>query len=99
MVAAFSRAGFNLGEGIVMVEGHIRKIDRAGRTAVIVTRDGKEVPVQFGPHSRFEVCEPASGGLQGGTLDDIGEGYLVQMEVHSHNGDGSCNCAALVSLS
>jgi len=88
-----------LARGNVMVEGHIRKIDRAERTAVIVTRDGKEVPVQFGPHARFEVGEPASGGLQGGTLDDIGEGYLVRMEVHSHNGDGSCNCAALVSLS
>jgi hypothetical protein len=82
-----------------MVEGHIRNLNREERTAILVTRDGKEVPVRFGPHARFEVCEPASGGLQGGTLADIGEGYLVQMDVHSHNTDGSCNCGALVSLS
>ena len=82
-----------------MVKGHIRKIDRLARTAIIETREGKEVPVQFGPHSRFEVNEPASGGLMGGTLDDIGEGYLVQIDVHSHNSDGSCNCAALISHS
>ena len=82
-----------------MVEGQIRNINRAERKAVIVTREGKEVPVQFGPHARFEVFEPASGGLKGGTLDDIGEGYLVQMEIHSHNTDGTCNCGALVSVS
>lgn len=82
-----------------MVEGHIRRINHAERTAVIVTSEGTEVPVKFGTHTRFEVCEPASGGLQGGTLADIGEGYLVRLDIHSHNQDGSCNCGALVSIS
>jgi hypothetical protein len=90
---------FILNGGSVMVEGHIRKINHTDRTAVIVTREGREVPVKFGANARFEIGEPASGGLQGGTLADIGEGYLVQLDIHSHNQDGSCNCGALISVS
>ncbi len=82
-----------------MVEGRIRTLNRAERSAVIVTHEGTEVTVQFGPHARFEVCEPATQGMHGGTLDDIGVGFMVQVDIHSHNVDGSCNCASLVSLS
>lgn len=82
-----------------MLEGQIRNLNRAERTAVVVTRDGEEVTVLFGPRAHFEVCEHATMGHRGGTLDDIGEGYLVQVEVQSRNDDGTCNCGTLISLS
>jgi len=82
-----------------MVEGHIRGINRTERRAVIVTHDGREVAVQFGPQAHFEVADLATMGHRGGTLDDIGEGYLVQMEAYSRNEDGSCNCESLISMS
>ncbi len=82
-----------------MVEGQICRINRDERTAVIKTNDGREVNVQFGADAHFEVYEPATGGLQGGTLDDIGEGYLVRMEEHQLVADGSHDCLSLVSIS
>ena len=82
-----------------MVEGTIRSIDHERRTAVIHTRDGREVAVHFPLNAHIEVTEPCSGGTQGGTLADLGEGYLVEVDLHDHRTGEHCHCINLVSIS
>ena len=82
-----------------MVEGTIRSIDHKQRTAVIETRDGREISVSFPANARFEVSEPATTGLMGGTLDDIGVGYVVQADIHEHGSASPCHCSTVVCIS
>jgi hypothetical protein len=82
-----------------MVEGTIRSIDHKQRTAVIETRDGREISVHFPPNARFEVSEPATTGMMGGTLEDIGVGYLVHADIHELGTADPCHCASVVCIS
>jgi len=38
-------------------------------------------------------------GTRGGTLEDLGIGYLVQVDVHDHQDGGHCHCSSLISIS
>jgi hypothetical protein len=82
-----------------MIEGTVRTINHVERTAIIDTRDGRELSVHFPRNAHIEVTEPCSGGTQGGTLEDIGPGYLVQVDVHEHGSGAPCHCIDLISIS
>jgi hypothetical protein len=82
-----------------MVEGTIRSIDHSERSVVVEMRDGNQVTLQFNSNAHIEVSEPCSGGTQGGTLQDLGVGYIVQVDYHE---DATCNawrCTNLISIS
>lgn len=82
-----------------MVEGTIRSIDYARRSALVEMRDGRKVELHFPLNAHIEVSEPASGGLQGGTLEDLGIGYLVQVDYHEDASGQPCHCTNLISIS
>jgi len=82
-----------------MVEATIRSINHSERTAVLETRDGKTVAMHFPLNAHIEVTEPCSGGTQGGKLEDIGVGYLVEVDYHEHGSGVPCHCVNLISIS
>lgn len=82
-----------------MLEGKIRKLDRVERTVVIVTGDGQELTAHVPEHAAIEVSEPNAVGTMGGSLEDLEEGYLVQMEVRDAHKGHPCTCLSLVSIS
>ena len=81
-----------------MVQGQIRHLDVAGRSAVIALDDGREVTVTFPPDAGIEVREPATMGTMGGTLEDLKVGYWVEVDLHEH-GEALCSCHSLVCVS
>ncbi|MGH7773139.1 MAG: hypothetical protein ACREQA_13010 [Candidatus Binatia bacterium] len=82
-----------------MIEGRIKKIDPAHRTAVITTQDNQEITLTFPEGANIEVLEPATMGTMGGELEDLKEGYFVEVELGAHDADGRCMCASLISVS
>jgi len=82
-----------------MIEGRIKRIDLAHRTAVIVTQDSQDVVLTFPAGANIEVREPTTMGTMGGELEDLREGYLVEVELGAHDADGRCACASLISVS
>lgn len=82
-----------------MVEGRIKTLDMVSRRVVITTAEGQDIDVAFPEGATIEVSEPETMGTMGGELEDLQEGYWVEVEIASHNEDGSCNCAMLVSMS
>jgi hypothetical protein len=82
-----------------MIAGTIRSIDHAGRTAVVLTADGREVSVYIPLNTHIEVNEPASGGMMGGTLEDIGVGHQVSLDVKEGADAVASQCINLVSIS
>lgn len=82
-----------------MIEGRIKSLDVANRRAVITTRDTQEVVVTFPEGATIEVAEPETMGTMGGELADLQEGYYVEVEVATHDAEGSCTCASLVCVS
>ena len=82
-----------------MIEGRIKKIDLAQRTAVIVTQDDHDVVLTFPKGANIEVREPTTMGTMGGNLEDLREGYFVEEELGAHDADGKCACASLISVS
>ncbi|MGH7834143.1 MAG: hypothetical protein ACREQK_10900 [Candidatus Binatia bacterium] len=82
-----------------MIEGRIKKIDLAQRTAVIVTQDNQDVVLTFPQGANIEVREPVTMGTMGGGLEDLREGYFVEVELGAHDGAGTCACASLICVS
>ncbi len=82
-----------------MLEGTITKLDMAARTVVVRTGDGRDVTARVPQDAVIEVAEPETMGTMGGELEDLEEGYLVQLDVHEHAGDDACTCVALVCVS
>ncbi len=82
-----------------MIEGRIKKIDVAQRTAVITTQDGQDLTITFPNGANIEVHEPATMGTMGGDLEDLREGYFVEVELSAHDAEGKCACASLVCIS
>jgi hypothetical protein len=82
-----------------MIEGRIKKIDLAQRTAMISTPDNKDVVLTFPAGANIEVREPTTMGTMGGTLEDLQEGYFVEVELGAHDADGKCACASLICVS
>ena len=82
-----------------MIEGRIKHLDLANRSALIVESNGNEVTVQFALRANVEIIEPETVGLMGGSLEDLEEGYEVEIEVASLNEDGSIICDSIACVS
>ena len=82
-----------------MIEGRIRHLDVASRSALIVEENGNEITVNFALRTNVEVIEDETVGLMGGELEDLEEGYEVEIEVASINKDGSIICDSIACVS
>ena len=82
-----------------MIEGSIKNLDLANRSALIVEGNGNEITVQFALRTNVEIIEPETVGLMGGDLEDLEEGYEVEIEVASLNEDGSIICDSIACVS
>ena len=82
-----------------MIEGRIKHLDLANRSAMIVESNGNEVTVQFALRANVEIIEPETVGLMGGSLEDLEEGFEVEIEVASLNEDGSIICDSIACVS
>ena len=82
-----------------MIEGRISQLDLENRSAVVVEENGNQIQVNFTLRTNVEVIEDETVGLMGGELEDLEEGYHVEIEVASTNDDGSINCDSIASVS
>ena len=82
-----------------MIEGRIAKLDLEKRSAVIVLDDGTEQMVKFPERVNIEIVEDETMGHQGGDLEDLENGFEVEVELASQNEDGSFNCESLMCTS
>lgn len=82
-----------------MIEGQIKKIDLSQRTVTITTQDNQELMLTFPDGANIEVHEPTTMGTMGGDLQDLKEGYFVEVELAAHAADGKCSCASLLCIS
>ena len=82
-----------------MIEAQIKKIDLAQRTVIVTTQDNQELTLTFPKGANIEVTEPSTMGTMGGDLEDLMEGYFVEVELGAHGSDGKCACASLVCIS
>ncbi|MFQ5898176.1 MAG: hypothetical protein ACE5JN_08010 [Candidatus Methylomirabilia bacterium] len=80
------------------MEGTIKKLDLASRSAVVGLSDGKELSVKFPERVSVEVAEPETMGEMGGSLEDLQEGFIVELDLE-HRSDGSWSCASVVCVS
>lgn len=81
-----------------MIQAQIKKVNPAARQAVVATEDGRELTLTFPENANIEVYEPATTGTMGGTLEDLREGYWVEVEIHEH-AQGPCTCTSLICVS
>ena len=82
-----------------MIEGRISQLDLENRSAIIVEENGNQIQVNFALRTNVEVIEHETVGLMGGELEDLEEGYYVEVEVASTNDDGSIMCDSIASVS
>ena len=82
-----------------MIEGRIKHLELATRSALIVEGNGNEITVNFALRTNVEVIEDETVGLMGGELEDLEEGYEVEIEVASTNKDGSIICDSIACVS
>ena len=82
-----------------MIDARIKKIDLARRAVTITTPDQRELVLTFPAGANIEVTEPATMGTMGGTLEDLREGYFVQVEIGAHDHESACSCTSLVCVS
>ena len=82
-----------------MIEGRISQLDLENRSAVVVEENGNQIQVNFALRTNVEVIEHETVGLMGGELEDLEEGYHVEIEVASTNDDGSIMCDSIASVS
>jgi hypothetical protein len=82
-----------------MIEGRIKTVDVANRTAVITTEDNQDITITFPEEATIEVAEEETMGTQGGELEDLQEGYYVEVEVAAQDADGRWSCDSLVCIS
>ena len=68
-----------------MIEGRISQLDLENRSAVVVEENGNQIQVNFALRTNVEVIEDETVGLMGGELEDLEEGYYVEIEVASKN--------------
>ena len=82
-----------------MIEGRISQLDLENRSAIIVEENGNQIKVNFALRTNVEVIEHETVGLMGGELEDLEEGYYVEVEVASTNDDGSIMCDSIACVS
>ena len=81
-----------------MIEGRISQLDLENRSAVVVEENGNQIQVNFALRTNVEVIEDETVGLMGGELEDLEEGYYVEIEVSSKNDDGSIICDSIACV-
>lgn len=82
-----------------MIEGRIRNLDLEKRSAVIVEENGTEYSVHFPERMNVEIVEDETMGHQGGELEDLENGFEVEVELASKNEDGSFICDSVMCIS
>ena len=82
-----------------MIEGRISQLDLENRSAVVVEENGNQIQVNFALRTNVEVIEDETVGLMGGELEDLEEGYYVEIEVALKNDDGSIICDSIACVS
>lgn len=82
-----------------MIEARVKKIDVMQRIAVVTTADDRDIILTFAEDANIEVREPTTMGTMGGTLEDLREGYFVEIELGADHTGGQCACASLVCIS
>ena len=82
-----------------MIEGRISQLDLENRSAVVVEENGNQIQVNFALRTNVEVIEDETVGLMGGELEDLEEGYYVEIEVASKNDDRSIICDSIACVS
>ena len=82
-----------------MIEGRISQLDLENRSAVVVEENGNQIQVNFALRTNVEVIEDETVGRMGGELEDLEEGYYVEIEVASKNDDGSIICDSIACVS
>ena len=82
-----------------MIEACIKKVDLERRTVMIATEDNRKITLTFPEGINIEVREPTTMGTMGGNLEDLREGYLVEVELGAQDGNGNCACASLICVS
>jgi hypothetical protein len=82
-----------------VIEARIKKVDLERRTAIVTTEDNREIALTFPEGMNIEVREPTTMGTMGGTLEDLREGYFVEVELGAHDAEGKCACASMICVS
>ena len=82
-----------------MFEGTIQRLDMENRRAIVEDAEGREIVVRFAERANVEVVEPETVGLMGGELEDLAEGYLVQLDLGNQNEEGVFTCDSVTCLS
>ena len=82
-----------------MIEGRISQLDLENRSAVVVEENGNQIQVNFALRTNVEVIEHETVGLMGGELEDLEEGYHVEVEIAATNDDGSIMCDSIACVS
>ncbi|MEE8433811.1 MAG: hypothetical protein V3S64_03395 [bacterium] len=82
-----------------MFEGTIKKMDLANRSAIVTGEDGKEISIQFTERVNVEIGEEETAGWMGGELEDVEEGFIVELDLSSQKEDGSFMCDSVVCIS
>ena len=82
-----------------MIEGRISRLDLENRSAIVVEENGNQIQVNFALRTNVEVIEDETVGMMGGELEDLEEGYHVEIEVASTNEDGSIVCDSIACVS
>jgi hypothetical protein len=82
-----------------MIQAQIKEIDLTRRTVTINTQEQQEITLTFPEGANIEVAEPETMGTMGGALEDLKEGYFVEVELGAYDSNGRCSCASLVCIS
>lgn len=82
-----------------MFEGTITKMDLANRSAVVKGEDGQEISIKFTERVNVEIGEEETVGWMGGELEDVEEGFIVELDLSPQKEDGSFLCDSVVCLS
>ena len=82
-----------------MIEGRITNLDIKKRSAIIVEENGTEHSVQFPERMNVEIVEDETMGHQGGEVEDLENGFEVEVEIASKNDDGILICDSVMCIS
>lgn len=84
---------------VAVIEARVKLINLTERTAIVTTQDNRDITLTFAEGANIEVREPTTMGTMGGTLEDLHEGYFVEVELGLDHADGKCACASLICVS
>ena len=82
-----------------MLEGTISKLDLENRTAQVTDRQGNEITIRFTERTNVDVVEPETMGTMAGELEDLEEGYVVELELTAESEDGTFYCDSVHCIS